>query len=73
MQKLSNDESNPSSSSAADAAAVVDQEGEDKEDDKDAKKKKNRCGVCRKKVGLTGELVLIYIKLMYWAFMGRIF
>lgn len=27
---------------------------EDKDGDKDSKKKKNRCGVCRKKVGLTG-------------------
>lgn len=27
-----------------------------KETDKETKKKKNRCAVCRKKVGLTGEL-----------------
>lgn len=55
-EKLSNEESNPSSSSAASAAPVaVDAgEGEDKDDKEDAKKKKNRCGVCRKKVGLTG-------------------
>jgi hypothetical protein len=26
-----------------------------KETDKDFKKKKNRCAICRKKVGLTGE------------------
>lgn len=26
-----------------------------KETDKDGKKKKNRCAICRKKVGLTGE------------------
>lgn len=26
-----------------------------KETDKESKKKKNRCAVCRKKVGLTGE------------------
>lgn len=37
----------PSSSSAA----VAD---DDKDGDKDSKKKKNRCAVCRKKVGLTG-------------------
>lgn len=31
------------------------EEGHDKDkDDKDAKKKKNRCAMCRKKVGLTG-------------------
>jgi len=29
-------------------------EGIKKEDEKDSKKKKNRCGMCRKKVGLTG-------------------
>lgn len=56
MQKLTNDESNPSSSSSVAsvaAEAAADQDGEDK--DGDAKKKKNRCAVCRKKVGLTGE------------------
>lgn len=56
LQKLTNDESNPSSSavaaSVASAEAAADQEGEDK--DGDSKKKKNRCAVCRKKVGLTG-------------------
>lgn len=31
------------------------QEQEDKDGDKDPKKKKNRCAMCRKKVGLTGE------------------
>lgn len=35
------------------AEAAADQDGEEK--DGDAKKKKNRCAVCRKKVGLTGE------------------
>ena len=29
-----------------------------KETDKESKKKKNRCAVCRKKVGLTGELAM---------------
>lgn len=36
------------------AAASANEDDKDKEDDKDAKKKKNRCGECRKKVGLTG-------------------
>lgn len=36
------------------------EEGHDKDkDDKDAKKKKNRCAMCRKKVGLTGTSMLI--------------
>lgn len=30
------------------------EEDEQKDGDKDSKKKKNRCAVCRKKVGLTG-------------------
>ena len=34
-------------------AAVSSQDG-DKDGEKDGKKKKNRCGVCKKKVGLTG-------------------
>jgi len=36
------------------AASANEEDDKDKEDDKDAKKKKNRCGECRKKVGLTG-------------------
>ncbi|XP_065170818.1 AN1-type zinc finger protein 6 [Atheta coriaria] len=43
------DSVNPGSSSVE----AADHDGSDK-DDKDAKKKKNRCAVCRKKVGLTG-------------------
>lgn len=31
-----------------------DSSSNDKDDDKEAKKKKNRCAICRKKVGLTG-------------------
>ena len=31
-----------------------------KETDKDGKKKKNRCALCRKKVGLTGKFYNIY-------------
>jgi hypothetical protein len=50
QEKLGNDESaqqnGPSTS--------TNQEDEDKDGDKDVKKKKNRCAVCRKKVGLTG-------------------
>uniref|UniRef100_A0A1B6FIY1 AN1-type domain-containing protein n=1 Tax=Cuerna arida TaxID=1464854 RepID=A0A1B6FIY1_9HEMI len=41
------------SSSAADNNQDLD-EGQDNKDDKDSKKKKNRCAMCRKKVGLTG-------------------
>ncbi|XP_030376522.1 AN1-type zinc finger protein 6 isoform X1 [Scaptodrosophila lebanonensis] len=44
--------SGPNTSSQAPAS--TNEEEKDKEDDKDAKKKKNRCGECRKKVGLTG-------------------
>ncbi|XP_032597617.1 uncharacterized protein LOC6569983 isoform X1 [Drosophila grimshawi] len=44
---------NTSNTQAA-ASAASEQDDKDKEDDKDAKKKKNRCGECRKKVGLTG-------------------
>ncbi|KRG00740.1 AN1-type zinc finger protein 6 isoform X1 [Drosophila mojavensis] len=45
--------SGPNTSTQA-AASACEQDDKDKEDDKDAKKKKNRCGECRKKVGLTG-------------------
>lgn len=45
--------SGPHTSTQA-AASASEQDDKDKEDDKDAKKKKNRCGECRKKVGLTG-------------------
>lgn len=48
LQKLSED-----IASAAGSSSVSDDQ-DDKEADKDTKKKKNRCGVCRKKVGLTG-------------------
>ncbi|XP_017122590.1 AN1-type zinc finger protein 6 isoform X1 [Drosophila elegans] len=43
----------PNTSTQA-AASANEEDDKDKEDDKDAKKKKNRCGECRKKVGLTG-------------------
>jgi len=39
---------------ASTAGPSVDDDQDDKDGDKDGKKKKNRCGVCRKKVGLTG-------------------
>ncbi|XP_018334035.1 AN1-type zinc finger protein 6 [Agrilus planipennis] len=39
---------------AASGNSDVDSNPGDKDGDKDAKKKKNRCAVCRKKVGLTG-------------------
>lgn len=38
------------------AGTSISDEQEDKDGDKDSKKKKNRCGICRKKVGLTGKL-----------------
>lgn len=38
------------------AGTSISDEQEDKDGDKDSKKKKNRCGMCRKKVGLTGKL-----------------
>jgi len=31
---------------------------DDDDDDKDKSKKKNRCAMCRKKVGLTGNLFI---------------
>lgn len=42
------------SSIAADNSQDLD-ESQDNKDDKDVKKKKNRCAMCRKKVGLTGD------------------
>lgn len=46
-------------SSAAAEGSVSNCEADDsfdgKETDKESKKKKNRCAVCRKKVGLTGK------------------
>lgn len=40
----------------------VDDSFDGKETDKESKKKKNRCAVCRKKVGLTGKSVnIIYM------------
>lgn len=41
--------------SASSAGPSISDDQEDKDGDKDSKKKKNRCGVCRKKVGLTGK------------------
>lgn len=37
------------------ANTTSESESQEKDDDKDSKKKKNRCAVCRKKVGLTGN------------------
>lgn len=52
LQKLSED-----IASAAGPSTVTDDQDE-KDGDKDTKKKKNRCGVCRKKLGLTGNFYL---------------
>lgn len=44
------------SATSESAGPSISDEQDDKEsDDKDSKKKKNRCAVCRKKVGLTGN------------------
>lgn len=50
-------EDSASSDCAASASAGPsnNDDQDDKDGDKDAKKKKNRCAVCRKKVGLTGN------------------
>lgn len=37
------------------AGTSISDDQDDKDGDQDSKKKKNRCGVCRKKVGLTGK------------------
>lgn len=50
MQKLT-----PESGSSEIAGTSISDDQDDKDGDKDSKKKKNRCGVCRKKVGLTGN------------------
>lgn len=60
-QQVSRDEqeSEVGNSSAAAEGSVssgdVDDCFDGKETDKDFKKKKNRCAICRKKVGLTGK------------------
>jgi len=49
------DDANADSSSIAAASAPENPDNDSSEkDDKEGKKKKNRCAVCRKKVGLTG-------------------
>lgn len=63
LQKL------PEASSSATseiAGTSISDDQEDKDGDKDSKKKKNRCGICRKKVGLTGKYtndIFLYWKL----------
>lgn len=42
------------STTSENAGPSISDDNDDKEGDKDSKKKKNRCAVCRKKVGLTG-------------------
>lgn len=37
------------------AGTSISDDQDDKDGDQESKKKKNRCGVCRKKVGLTGK------------------
>lgn len=67
-----------SSSATSDIAGTsISDEQEDKDGDKDSKKKKNRCGICRKKVGLTGtqqteypcsltNLYIVYTWIIIW-------
>lgn len=52
-----NDKNTDKESEGAECSTAISQNGDDddqKDGDKDNKKKKNRCAVCRKKVGLTG-------------------
>lgn len=39
-------------------SSFMDDGKKDDDDDKDKSKKKNRCAMCRKKVGLTGKIYL---------------
>lgn len=52
-------------SSSNDSSLMDDGKKEDDDDDdKDKSKKKNRCAMCRKKVGLTGKVkVIMYFNL----------
>lgn len=57
MQKFT-----PESSGTSEIAGTsISDDQDDKDGDQDSKKKKNRCGVCRKKVGLTGKLIHFHI------------
>jgi len=53
-EKINEENAIKDSIAAAGPSTSTNNDQEDKEEDKDAKKKKNRCAVCRKKVGLTG-------------------
>ncbi|KAJ6638794.1 AN1-type zinc finger protein 6 [Pseudolycoriella hygida] len=44
-------------STSENAGPSISDDNDDKDGDKDSKKKKNRCAVCRKKVGLTGIIL----------------
>lgn len=61
---VSNAVAETSSASSGD----VDDSFDGKETDKESKKKKNRCAVCRKKVGLTGKRIYLYDNMenFYW-------
>ena len=50
-----------SSAESSVSSGDVDDSFDGKDSDKEGKKKKNRCAVCRKKVGLTGMLLLDFI------------
>ncbi|XP_055847835.1 AN1-type zinc finger protein 6 isoform X2 [Episyrphus balteatus] len=53
-EKINEENTVKDSATTAGPSTSTNDEQDDKEGDKDAKKKKNRCAVCRKKVGLTG-------------------
>lgn len=63
VQKFLSEETAPSESAGGPSSVGDEQEDKDG-DDKDSKKKKNRCAVCRKKVGLTGKCGL-YIRYVF--------
>lgn len=67
-QKLPDEESSSSTTSstlAVGPSTENSQEQDDKDSDKDPKKKKNRCAMCRKKVGLTGECFLEFFSIKH--------
>lgn len=60
FQKLEEESGVASTSGASSGAGNSESDADDKDPSKD-KKKKNRCAVCRKKVGLTGMTTYFYL------------
>lgn len=54
-----------SSAESSVSSGDVDDSFDGKDSDKEGKKKKNRCAVCRKKVGLTGACHICYHFLLH--------